>query len=194
MRFKFCGDIEPPEWLLAEVNQLSRITAVRIKLISTIIAKQISENKFDMEKAWKLSSDCGLSKEEIQSALASIHFIFSTAAKFSVTSNVLNDEIGQLGLPLENALALSKTYGDHLNNMQRSLENSFLRVSKVENISWKVDLDLRTKSTDASIVVTTSDLQRHPVCLSAPQLNLLIQELSRAKNLMEKISRPAELN
>ena len=25
MRFKFCGDIEPPEWFFSEVNQLSRL-------------------------------------------------------------------------------------------------------------------------------------------------------------------------
>lgn len=25
MRFKFCGDIEPPEWFFSEVNMLSRL-------------------------------------------------------------------------------------------------------------------------------------------------------------------------
>lgn len=25
MRFKFCGDVDPPEWLLSEIGLLSRI-------------------------------------------------------------------------------------------------------------------------------------------------------------------------
>lgn len=46
MRFKFCGDMEPPEWVLGEIATLSKIvrfiqTAVRMKLAGASIAKQI---------------------------------------------------------------------------------------------------------------------------------------------------------
>jgi hypothetical protein len=33
MRFEFCGNLDCPEWALAEISLLNRISAVKLKLI-----------------------------------------------------------------------------------------------------------------------------------------------------------------
>ena len=48
MKFKFCGDLDAPDWLLAEITVLSRITSVRFKLLSQQIIKHISEGTMEV--------------------------------------------------------------------------------------------------------------------------------------------------
>jgi hypothetical protein len=74
-----------------------------------------------------MCADSGLNKEEIQSALAAIHFIFTSACKFDLSASVLSEEIAQLGLPQENAVALGKVYGDNQQAMGFQLNKDFLR-------------------------------------------------------------------
>jgi hypothetical protein len=33
MRFEFCGNIDCPEWVLSEVVQLNKISAIKLKLV-----------------------------------------------------------------------------------------------------------------------------------------------------------------
>jgi hypothetical protein len=42
MRFEFCGNLDCPEWALAEISLLNRISAVKLKLILVQIVKKIT--------------------------------------------------------------------------------------------------------------------------------------------------------
>lgn len=155
------------------------------------VAKKISNQDFDLQKAWKMCADSGLNKDEIQSALGAIHFIFTSAAKYSVPSNVLGEEIAQLGIPQENAISLSKVYSDNLTSMDLQLNEEYLRskkysVNKFESMTWRVDYDLVTKNTLASLKLNFTN-QEIPITISCNQLNLLSEELTRAKGIMEKL-------
>lgn len=48
MKFKFCGDLDAPDWLLAEITVLSRITSVRFKLLAQQIIKYIADGTMDV--------------------------------------------------------------------------------------------------------------------------------------------------
>ena len=137
-----------------------------------------------------MCADSGLTKDEIQSALAAVHFIFTSAGKYEVSANVLGEEITQLGLPLENATALAKVYSDHLNGITVSLSKDYLRsnfyiVNKFEGLNWKVDYDLITNNTTASLKIIF-DKEEIPLVVTSTQLVLLTQELTRAHNIMKK--------
>ena len=138
-----------------------------------------------------MCADSGLSKDEIQSALAAIHFIFTSAVKYNVAATVLGEEIAQLGIPQENAVSLSKVYSENLAAMDLQLTEEFLRgkiyvVNRFQSMLWRVDYDLVTKNTFASMKINTTN-QEIPLVMSSYQLNLLSQELTRAKNIMEKL-------
>jgi len=50
MRFKFCGDADAPDWVLAEIATLSKISSVRIKLLVGQILKGLVDGNLDYEK------------------------------------------------------------------------------------------------------------------------------------------------
>jgi hypothetical protein len=74
-----------------------------------------------------MSADSGLNRDEIQSAFAAVHFIFTSACKFDVSSNVLSEEIAQLGIPQENAVSLGKVYAENFSAMNLELQKTFVR-------------------------------------------------------------------
>jgi hypothetical protein len=74
--------MEPPDWLLAEITLLSRISAVRLRVIANTICGRLSGKQTDHERSIKLVSDSGFNQAETKAALSSLHFILSQAAKF----------------------------------------------------------------------------------------------------------------
>lgn len=50
MRFKFCGDLDAPDFLLKEIDTLSKISVVRIKLIVAAIVKGLVGDEIDVTK------------------------------------------------------------------------------------------------------------------------------------------------
>ena len=57
MRFDFCGNVDCPEWALAEVSLLNRISAIKLKLIIAQIVRKITGQPYDHEKVAKLCRD-----------------------------------------------------------------------------------------------------------------------------------------
>jgi hypothetical protein len=49
MRFKFCGDLDAPDFLLKEIDTLSKISVVRIKLIVAAIVKGLVGDEIDVK-------------------------------------------------------------------------------------------------------------------------------------------------
>ena len=41
MRFKFCGDLDCPDWVLAEMAVMSKLSVVKFKLLCDMIGKKI---------------------------------------------------------------------------------------------------------------------------------------------------------
>jgi hypothetical protein len=41
MKFRFCGEQDAPDWILAEVSVLSKMSSVRMKLICRQIINQL---------------------------------------------------------------------------------------------------------------------------------------------------------
>jgi phosphotransferase system glucose/maltose/N-acetylglucosamine-specific IIC component len=48
MKFKFCGDLDAPDFLLKEIDTLSKISVVRIKLIVAQVVKGILGEQIDV--------------------------------------------------------------------------------------------------------------------------------------------------
>ena len=41
MKFKFCGNIDCPDWLITEIVYLSKITPVKLRILGNLICKYI---------------------------------------------------------------------------------------------------------------------------------------------------------
>uniref|UniRef100_A0A667YQN8 COMM domain containing 4 n=1 Tax=Myripristis murdjan TaxID=586833 RepID=A0A667YQN8_9TELE len=41
MRFRFCGDLDCPDWVLAEISTLAKISSVKMKLLCGQVLKDL---------------------------------------------------------------------------------------------------------------------------------------------------------
>ena len=85
MKYRFAGNIDVPEWILAEVSTLSKISCVRLKLITRQLIAELAGGSLDAEKITKLVGDkAGFTWSDIRAALAAITFILRGAVRYDV--------------------------------------------------------------------------------------------------------------
>ncbi|XP_040893457.1 COMM domain-containing protein 4 isoform X2 [Toxotes jaculatrix] len=101
MRFRFCGDLDCPDWVLAEISTLAKISSVKMKLLCAQVLKDLLGEGIDYDKVAKLTADAKFESGDIKASVAVLSFIFSSAAKHDVDSESLSSELQQLGLPKE---------------------------------------------------------------------------------------------
>ena len=81
MRFEFCGNVDCPEWVLAEIALLNRISAVKLKLILVQIVKKLTGQTYDNEKVLKLCRDQSFDPDETKVFVAILEFLLRQATK-----------------------------------------------------------------------------------------------------------------
>ena len=85
MKFRFCGDLDCPEWVLAQMALLSRLSSLKLKALCVELIKSwLGESSSDLRS--------GLDLDRVAKLLA---------------------ELQQLGLHREHAAALSKVLSEH---------------------------------------------------------------------------------
>ncbi|XP_072173475.1 COMM domain-containing protein 4-like [Diadema setosum] len=199
MRFRFCGDLDCPDWVLAEISILSKITSIKMKQLCGQVIKDLLGEKIDYEKVYKLTADAKYEPGDVKASIAALTFILTSAAKYNVDGESLSNELQQLGLPKEHSTALSRSYGDKRDKMQEQLRSQSLRLSKFDSVDWRVDyilgsseiqainepslqlrLKLRNPDTDTMDVTSFS--------VSSDKFRILINELRQTLTLMEGLS------
>lgn len=98
MRFRFCGDLDCPDWVLAEVATLSKMTSVRIRILVIQILSYCLQGTFNYEKVLKLAADNADGISDIKGSIAAVHFMITNAAKHDLDEGSLVMEIQQLGI------------------------------------------------------------------------------------------------
>jgi len=142
MRFRFCGDADAPDWILAEITVLAKMSSVRMKLICRQILNQLLGIGINYDKLLKLthSTRIRLDSDEVKALVSSLHFIFVNSAKYDVDgSSVLPMELQQLGMPRDITMAIASAYQQAKEKLRESLLNSLLTFPRVSNLSWRVD-------------------------------------------------------
>ncbi|XP_001200580.3 COMM domain-containing protein 4 [Strongylocentrotus purpuratus] len=199
MRFRFCGDLDCPDWVLAEISILSKITSVKMKLLCGQVIKDLLGDNIDFEKVYKLTADAKYESSDVKASIAALSFILSSAAKYNVDGESLSNELQQLGLPKEHSTALSRSYGDKREKMQESFRSRSLRLSKFDSVDWRVDyilgsseietikepnlqLRLKLRDTDTDAINVTS------FSISSEKFRTLLSELQQTLTLMDGLS------
>ncbi|KAF5925242.1 hypothetical protein HPG69_001686 [Diceros bicornis minor] len=120
-RFRFCGDLDCPDWVLAEISTLAkivectgstggvvegvlwwwRVSSVKLRLLCSQVLKELLGQGIDYEKILKLTADARFEAGDVKATVAVLSFILSSAAKHSVDGESLSSELQQLGLPKE---------------------------------------------------------------------------------------------
>ena len=146
MRFKFCGGSDAPEWVLGEVAVLSRISCVRLKLITRQVINELAgDGALDVDKITKLvPRGPGFAWPDIKAAVAAIAFIVRQAARSDVDHLVLNAELQQLGLPRENSDGVSRPFRIHRERLLAQARADSLRAPRLLSLDWRLDAVVAT--------------------------------------------------
>ncbi|GAB0193976.1 COMM domain-containing protein 4 [Grus japonensis] len=198
MRFRFCGDLDCPDWVLAEISTLAKISSVKLKLICAQVLRDLLGEAIEYEKILKLTSDAKLESGDVKATIAVLGFILSSAAKHNVDSESLSSELQQLGLPKEHASGLCRSYEEKQSSLQDSLRACSLRLNQLGSVRWRVDYTLSSselREVNEPLVHLTFNLRdgEHgrttavPVALSADKFRVLLAELKQAQALMNTL-------
>lgn len=188
MRFRFCWDVDCPDWLLAEIATLSKLSSVKLRLLAGSVAKSIYEASLNYDVVTKLSNDAKLSEDGAQAAVAAVRWVLKSAAGAAVTPSVLDSELQQLGLPKEHAAALTRVYGDHLPRLTQHLHQTSLKVGG--EVQWQCRVAGVAVGADMEPVVELGLEQAGDstkIALTPTQLHALVHELSEVRQLMDTI-------
>eukprot|EP00118_Oscarella_pearsei_P005804 m.26654 g.26654 ORF g.26654 m.26654 type:complete len:197 (+) comp29446_c0_seq2:27-617(+) len=191
MKFRFCGDLDCPDWVLAEISILSKITSVKMKQLCVQVIRDLVDDTIDYAKIFKLTADAKYESSDVRAAVATLLFIISSAAKYNVDSATLNSELQQLGLPKELSSALCRAYGDGQAKLQDALRQRSLRLSRLGSVDWRVDYVLSSSHIEAveepfvQIKVNKEGDDSVAFTASPDKFRLLLSELKQAYALME---------
>lgn len=140
MRFAFAGGADVPDWLLSQVFVVSRISAVKIKLLAKLVMARARGEAIDQQKLAKLL-DGKFEVHEVKGVVAALDFILTSSARYDVTEDALALELQQLGLPKEHTDALVGALKDGRAALQTQLAAASLRLPKLEALRWRVHED-----------------------------------------------------
>jgi len=141
MKFRFCGDLDAPEWILAEVSVLSKMSSVRMKLLVRQVLLQLLGRGINYAKIKTLTTSARIQFEpsDVKAMIAALHFILSSAAKYDVEPEVLNEELQQLGLPADISKAICKEFAPSKTALREYLASRTLSLPRVVKADWRVD-------------------------------------------------------
>mmetsp|Transcript_2916 Transcript_2916/g.4030 ORF Transcript_2916/g.4030 Transcript_2916/m.4030 type:complete len:211 (+) Transcript_2916:59-691(+) len=209
MRFRFCGDLDAPDWLLAEISTLSKIPAQKLKVLIREVVKYILTDEIDYSELSKITAEelpGGYS--DTKGAVSALHFAISNSAKYDVEENTLLVEIQQLGLPKDNADALGEVFSDYKDEIRARFTDQAYKVNSFKGLEWRVDSLLGSTTTideplskevhlkfsiDSQPHITKKDGQDDAAedtafSLSDEKFQILHKELRRAKAQMASIN------
>eukprot|EP01105_Mastigella_eilhardi_P018583 TRINITY_DN4316_c0_g5_i2.p1 TRINITY_DN4316_c0_g5~~TRINITY_DN4316_c0_g5_i2.p1 ORF type:complete len:216 (-),score=76.09 TRINITY_DN4316_c0_g5_i2:443-1090(-) len=152
MKFKFCGDLDAPDWLLRETDVISRMTYVRIKLLAMhIIGTMMGTTEMDYDKVRKLVATASFDTSDTRAVIAALRFVLHSAAKHGVEPATLAAELGQIGLPNEHTLALQRAYAPQRDKLRARLANDTLAAlphvdPRANGVEWRVDYVLASST------------------------------------------------
>ncbi|KAL9652072.1 hypothetical protein ABK040_000413 [Willaertia magna] len=202
MRFQFCGGLDAPDWLLANVAILANISSVQLKFLAIAIMKELvhteGDDPFDYDKAIQRTEGACNDIKEVKSVIASLLFILSNAARFNVEEQQLSWELQQIGVPRDSCESLCRSYKANKDRLIQHFKTKTLRLPRIEELKWRVDLVLsssKLKSVNEPTVQLNLKIvhsEEHDTYInnerfemSADKFRVLHKELKQIRNLME---------
>jgi len=200
MRFRFCGDVDAPDWLLADIDLLSNISSQeRMHALSVeVIDQLLGRSVVDFDAVETHTTDAGYSVSDVKAAVAAIRFIVCNAVKYDVEESVLKSELQQLGLPKEHTDSLNAPFREHRRELHAKFSEDSFRITQLRGVEWRVDLVLGSSSTPALNTPSVSvrfDVLRpeegmvKPVAfeVSVDKFQVLLAELQAARAMMGEL-------
>ncbi|XP_065210387.1 COMM domain-containing protein 4 isoform X2 [Planococcus citri] len=175
VRFRFCGDDEVPDWILAGVHGIHAIDIPVLKSLVQTAIDTILHPDFTIENDYKATLPVDLL--QYKTVLASILFIVQNALANDITESTLSNELQQIGFPLEQAITLCKIYTENLSKLKSKAKQLSLRCSVPKSVEMIEDGGNNILKLEAWHAESNSK-ESHSFTVTKEQLDLLIEELT----------------
>ena len=183
MRFRLFGDLDCPDWILADIVLLSRLTSIKLKLLAKQVVENIVQKTLDFEKCQRLSADAKFKDGDVKACINTLRHILVSAGRNDVADEVLSHELQQLGLPKEHTSMLCSVYLENAALIQERLRAESLRINPVQDMQWRVEEAVGSSEKKATFVFRTPD-EAMPVTMTAQQVHLLLKEMKEARGVL----------
>ena len=156
MKFRFCGGRDCPDWLLAEVSTVSRLTSIKAKLVCSKVCQALITDKKEDEvpdpvKLASLTADAKFTEADVQATVVALNFILASSAKYDCEAEAVISELQQLGLPKEHSSAIGKVFVDNKSALRSRLKQKSLKISgDVEITDWSIQCIVASSSDSSS--------------------------------------------
>lgn len=107
---------------------------------------------FEPDKLSKLFRDQKFESEESKVCIALIEFVLRQSAKHCINEKQLSKDLLQMGVAIENANTLVKSFNDNAENLQRALRGESMRVSQVKDVQYGISYLMATSASGTTKV------------------------------------------
>ncbi|XP_066248408.1 COMM domain-containing protein 4 [Euwallacea similis] len=183
MRFRFNGDADCPDWILAEIYTLSRLSSIKLKLLGQIVCQGIITPPIQIDKVNKLFAESKTDADiNITSCISCLSFLLSSATRFNCDSTALQSELQQLGLPREHSTSIRKVFDEYNVCLVETFKAQSLKIQPLEDVSTAIDPEVGCTRIDLKI-----QGQKRSVVISQNTLDSLLDDLSHIKKVMSEL-------
>ncbi|EQC38102.1 hypothetical protein SDRG_04532 [Saprolegnia diclina VS20] len=193
MKFRFCGDQEPPSWLLAEIPVVAQASqgAVDLCELTRLLAFAVTD-KGSFDDAMVLLMPT-VTKFDSQAIIVALKWILLHATKYNVEEVALATELQQLGFAVDLAKAFASVYNEQHSALRRHLAATNMKLGHAYNrLEAHVDVVLGSRHAKhlktAHVVLTmhgTSPAASSTFAVDATTFRSLHHELRHARKLMD---------
>lgn len=134
---------------------------MRVKLVATRIAQQLSGEELDMVKIRKsVLETLEGNEDDLRAVISGLHFILKNGVKHAIDAQDFRVELQQLGLPQKTGDAIVKVYLKYQDAITEEFRRTSFQFPRLEAMDWRVDYVMDTsQSEDVETPVVQMQLQ-----------------------------------
>lgn len=203
MRFRFCGGLEPPDWLLAEVPLLARVPVDAAAGLCAGVSTDLSASDGAVDHAAALfpAADGSDRSTEAVAVVTALRFVLTSAAKYDARPDDLRLELQQLGLDKPLAATVASAYASARVAIREQQRDQALTFARPEKMAWAVrrppeapetQVELRLQLSEPATVIsgplaTSSASDMEAFVVSENKFLVLEEDLRRALATMQSV-------
>ncbi|XP_055856761.1 COMM domain-containing protein 4 [Episyrphus balteatus] len=190
MKFRFCGDGDCPDWILAEIiSTLSVLDSKKFMDLASIVAKKIIGEPFEESGVRSITSTL---EDDGKSAVACINYLLISAARHSTDGTVFNEELQQLGLPKDHAAVMCRVLSDYSAPIRKKLMGLSLKINELGSVSFnkpdntidcvQLELEVLQELNGAGLPMDVI----HKVNIDSANLRALLKDMKEAREIIRE--------
>jgi hypothetical protein len=155
MKFRFAGNLDVPDWLLAEIAVLAPLSTNTCNILCNVVVQQIKTSTLNYKEIEQLTTTEQLKSCDVKGVVAALNYILRNACKYGVDPHDLETEVQQLGLTKDAATKVTQHYVTSKESLVTVLQSNTLAMSDPNAIEWRVDcvLGSSAEQTNQSVCV-----------------------------------------